>query len=122
MKPPPITMLVTVTETTGIDKVGNESRATFPAWKSRDGRVTKLTDLETNHLRNCIRMLYRVAFAIELKNASGMPEEAAWEHDPVLDRTPEDSLLAELPASSALLDEWHRRGLVENSWAAGVLS
>lgn len=90
-------------------------------WKSRDGRVTKIESLPTDHLRNILRMLYRAALTNELaalRSVSTFPDDDTDWVDDIADRRPSESLLAEVDNIAPLLGEWSRRGFAYDAWSA----
>lgn len=99
-------------------------------WKMRDGRLIAIADMEDDHLRNALRMLWRLAFTEELNEVSLMSEMtgdmSTFAMDAVVDdvsnRTPSQSLLLTRTRrlAAGLILEWKRRGFPAFEWAKPV--
>lgn len=99
-------------------------------WKMRDGNLIAIADMEDDHLRNALRMLWRLAFHDELIDVglmgqmTGDMSTCAMDAvvDDVSNRTPSQSLLLNRTRrlATGLILEWDRRGFPANEWTKPV--
>lgn len=96
-------------------------------WRTKEGELVLIPTLSDRHLRNCLRMLWRMANRWAIAYAMGpgplgeLARDAFDDECGRLGSASPSELIRLSPAKRAggpLLDEWERRGYADDTWWA----
>jgi hypothetical protein len=111
-----------------IEDPGRRRRATWAEathghWRQKDGSEVLISKMTSDHIKNSLRMLWKMANAATMADISSWPDvnedgPAVEEAGRIADLPPTEFLMESKFSSRAapLLDEWNERGLAKDSW------
>lgn len=94
-------------------------------WRTKEGELVLVVTLTDDHLRNCLRLLWRASEACLLREVMAWPDVNEGEGaetcaERMVSALPDDAIRMGPFAKkgSSLIDEWAMRGLARNAWAS----